>query len=150
MKTVRNVLNQKGYLVWSTGPDMPVLDALKLMAEKDIGALLVLDGGKATGIFSERDYARKVILKGKTSRTTPVKDIMSAPLITARLAQTMEQCMSLMARHRIRHLPVEDGGVVVGMISIGDVVSAIIEDQQNEIQRLEQAAQGSASDLFEV
>ena len=129
--------------MWTVTPDTPVLDALKLMAERDIGALPVLEGEKIVGIFSERDYARKIILKNKASRNTPVKEIMSSSVITVRPQQTVAECMALMARHRIRHLPVVDGNKMTGILSIGDVVQTIIFEQEDALQRLERAAFGN-------
>lgn len=144
MKTVRNILAAKGAQVWSVTPTTPVFEALKLMAEKDIGALVVLQGDKIAGIFTERDYARKIVLLGKASRNTPVSEIMTAPVITVGPKQSALECMALMSRERIRYLPVVEQGQLVGMISIGDVVNAIIADQEDALQRLERAAQGDA------
>ena len=113
------------------------------MAEKDIGALPVLENGKLVGIFTERDYARKVILKDKTSRNTPVRQVMTGPVITVRPNQNMLECMSLMNKHRIRHLPVVEKDQLIGIVSIGDVLQEIISEQQNEIQRLETTVMGT-------
>ena len=137
MTTVKNILKEKGNAVYSTTSVTPVFEALKLMAEKDIGALVVVETGRLVGIFSDRDYARKVILKGKSSRNTLVKEIMTSDVITARLQQTAEECQSLMNRMRIRYLPVLDGQQLVGVISIGDVVRAIINEQEQELEQLE-------------
>ncbi|HSD69231.1 MAG TPA: CBS domain-containing protein [Woeseiaceae bacterium] len=137
MKLVRNVLQSKGSSVVSVSPSTSVLDAIKLMAEKGIGALVVLEGAKLAGIVTERDYARKVILKDKSSHNTPVSEIMSAKVCTAALDDTVDHCMNTMTDKRIRHLPVVSGGKVVGMISIGDLVKAVIADQQEAIEQLE-------------
>ena len=126
MKTVAHVLHGKGRDIWSIPPDASVYDALRLMADKEVGALLVLDSGRLVGIISERDYARKVILKGKSSLDTPVRDIMTAKVICVRPEQTIEECMALMTDKHVRHLPVVVGDEVVGVISIGDLVKAVI------------------------
>lgn len=144
MKLVNQLLQTKGSEVWSVSPDETVLDALELMAEKDIGAVLVLDDEQVAGIMSERDYARKVILQGKASQDTPVREIMSDEVICVRPNQTVRKCMALMTDKRIRHLPVlNDDGGLVGIISIGDVVKAIIEDQKVMINHLEDYITGS-------
>lgn len=137
MQTVQQILNTKGTAVWSIAPDDTVFAALKLMGEKEIGALTVVEHGQLVGIISERDYARKVILKGRTSRDTLVKEIMSTPVITAHFQQTVEECMQVMTEKRIRHLPVLDDGRLVGIISIGDLVKAVIAEQQFLIEQLE-------------
>lgn len=137
MINVRDILQEKGKEIWKVSPDTSVFDALKLMADRNIGALLVLDGKKLAGIFSERDYARKVILKGKASKDTAVREIMTAVVVTVRLAQTVEECMELMTANRIRHLPVVEGDQLAGVISIGDVVKAIISDREFTIKQLE-------------
>ena len=137
MKIVKHILKEKGQRFWSVAPDTLVIDALKLMAEKEVGALLVLDGGKLIGIMSERDYARKVILKGKSSLDTPVREIMTSKLFFIRPAQTVEECMALMTDKHIRHLPVMEGDKVVGVISIGDLVKATIEEKDFLIKQLE-------------
>jgi len=142
MKTVRQLLSEKGNQIWSVSPETPILQALQLMAEKDIGALLVLQGDKIAGIFTERDYARKVILRGKTSKNTPVKEIMTSPVVTAEPKQTVLQCLAMMSRQRIRYLPVVERARLAGVISIGDVVQAIIADQESDIQRLEDIVMG--------
>ena len=123
--------------VLSISPTASVLDAIKLMGEKGIGALIVLDGDALAGIVTERDYARKVILKGRGSHETPVKDIMSADVLTTSADQTVDSCMNMMTDRRIRHLPVVDGDKVTGMVSIGDLVKAIIADQKEAIEQLE-------------
>src|SRR5512134_1756328 len=121
MKTVSQLLQTKGNEVWSIGPDALVIEALKLMAEKGIGALVVLDAGRVVGILSERDYARKVSLQGKSSKTTLVREIMTEKVVYVRPDQTVEDCMALMTNKRIRHLPVLDDNQLAGVISIGDV-----------------------------
>lgn len=142
MKLVKHLLDAKGRDVLSIAPGATVLDAVKLMAEKGVGALVVMEGEQLLGIVSERDYARKVILKGRASDDTPVRDIMSEDLATTSSDSTVQQCMSLVTDRRIRHLPVVDDGRVTGVISIGDLVKAIIEDQQEEIEQLGQYISG--------
>jgi CBS domain-containing protein len=134
---VRQLLHTKGSNVWSTTPATSVYDALKLMSDKNVGALVVIDGERLAGIFSERDYARKVILKGRTSRELSVAEIMTAAVVPVRTAQTIVDCMQRMPGRRIRHLPVLEAGRVVGVISIGDVVKSIISDQKDTINHLE-------------
>lgn len=135
-RTVRQILQSKGHTVWSVAPQTSVYEALQLMAEKDIGALLVLDGEKVAGIFSERDYARKVILRGKSSIDTPVREIMTDEVIYIHPGQTIEECMEIMTEKRVRHLPVFEDGELVGIVSIGDVVKAIISEQELIIEQL--------------
>jgi CBS domain-containing protein len=137
MITVEQMLRHKGQTYWSVPPDAMVIDALRLMAEKDVGALLVLEKGQLVGIISERDYARKVILKGKSSLQTPVREIMTQAVVFVRPGQTVEECMALMTEKRIRHLPVFAAGQVVGVISIGDVVKASIDAKDFMIKQLE-------------
>lgn len=137
MKLIKNLLDAKGRDVASVAPDRSVLDAIMIMAEKGIGALMVMDGGKLAGIVTERDYARKVILKGRSSKETQVSEIMTADVSTATSDDTVKNCMNVMTDQRIRHLPVIDGGEVSGIISIGDLVKAIIADQAQEIEQLE-------------
>ena len=137
MKTVSQLLQGKGGSVLSVTPDTTVFDALKLMSEKNIGALLVMSGGKLDGILSERDYARKVILLGKSSHELVVREIMSEEVVTVTPVQTVDDCMGLMTGRRIRHLPVLDNDTVVGVLSIGDLVKAVIAMQQQTIQELE-------------
>jgi CBS domain-containing protein len=137
MTNVRQLLQAKGNSIWSATPGTLVYDALKLMADKNIGALLVLEGERLAGIFSERDYARKVILKGKTSRELSVSEIMTTDVVSVRPDQTIVDCMELMTERHIRHLPVLDAGRVIGLISIGDVVKNIISDQKDTINHLE-------------
>jgi CBS domain-containing protein len=136
MKLVKHLLDGKGHDVLSIAPDATVLEAIKRMAEKSVGALLVMQGGTLLGIVTERDYARKVILKGRASDDTPVRDIMSTDMATTRSDDNVQHCMNIMTDKRIRHLPVIDNGAVSGIISIGDLVKAIIEDQQQEIEQL--------------
>lgn len=142
MRSVSYLLKSKGHQVWSIAPDKPVYDALKLMAARNIGALLVLEGDRLVGIFSERDYARKVILKGKSSKNIPVKEIMSSEVVYVLPEQTIEDCMALMTDRHIRHLPVLEGKQLVGIISIGDVVGSIIFEQGFEIKQLETGITG--------
>ncbi len=142
MKTVEQVLEEKGREVYTIGPDASVFEALELMAEKGIGALLVLDAGRPAGILSERDYARKVILKGHSSRDTKVCDIMSTELNFARPDQSVEECMAIVTEKRARHLPVLADGEIAGMISIGDLVKAIIAHQQFVIEQMESYING--------
>jgi CBS domain-containing protein len=137
MKTVRDLLDDKGYEIFSLAPDDTVYDAIELMAERGVGALLVLDGAKLVGIVSERDYARKVILQGRRSQDTPVSDIMTTKVICVSQERTVDECMALMTDRRIRHLPVIEGGEVIGVISIGDVVRAVIREKQFLIEQLE-------------
>lgn len=137
MKLVRHILDSKGKEIWHIAPDDSVLDAIKLMAEKKIGALLVMRDGDLSGIVSERDYARKVILKGKSSSETPVGEIMTAEVTVTKPQETVEKCMALMTEKRIRHLPVVENGRVIGVLSIGDLVKAIIAEQQFQIEQLE-------------
>ena len=137
MRTVRQLLEGKTPGVFAIGPESPVLDAIRLMAEKRIGALLVMQAGTLAGIVSERDYARKVVLQGRSSRETPVRDIMTAEVVSVRLDDSVERCMGLVTDRRIRHLPVLENGHVVGVVSIGDLVKAVIEDQQHELDQLQ-------------
>jgi len=138
MKTVGDVLQSKGHDIWSIGPDASVYQAIEKMAEKGIGALLVIDEGRMVGILSERDYTRKVVLQGKASKTTAVKEIMTSEVVTARQDQTVEQCMQIMTERRVRHLPVFKGSQLIGMISIGDVGKAIMTEQQFIIEQLKE------------
>ena len=137
MTTVRQLLKQKGATTLSIHPDATVFDAITKMAESDIGALLVMDGEGLVGIITERHYARNVMLKGKTSPTTAVRDIMERRVVCARPEQTVEQCMALMTDKRVRHLPVLEGQKVTGIVSIGDLVKSIISDQKFIIEQLE-------------
>jgi CBS domain-containing protein len=137
MTTVRDLLNRKGQEIHSVEPEDPVLEAIQLMADRHVGALLVMRAGELIGIVSERDYARKVILMGRSSHETPVWQIMSSPVVTVAPEQTLADCMRLMTERRIRHLPVAAKGSVVGVISIGDLVKAVMEEQQQTIEQLE-------------
>ena len=142
MKLVRNLLDAKGHDVLSIAPEATVLDAVKLMAEKSVGALLVMEGERLVGIVTERDYARKVILKGRASDDTPIRDIMTSEIVTTSSDSNIQVCMNQVTEGRIRHLPVVDDGKVTGIISIGDLVKAIIADQQEEINQLGQYISG--------
>jgi CBS domain-containing protein len=137
MKSVRQLLQAKGRIVHTIAPDARVFDALKLMAEKDVGALVVTEGDQLAGIISERDYARKVILLGKSSQDIPVRDIMTGKVITVGPDQTVEECMAIMTGKRIRHLPVTEGERLVGVLSIGDLVKEVIAEQEQTIRQLE-------------
>jgi len=137
MITVRHLLDRKGRALFSIGPEDPVLEAIRVMADRHVGALLVMRGSELAGIVSERDYARKVVLLGRSSAETPVWQIMSSPAITVSLQSSVQDCMQLMTERRIRHLPVMEGGRVLGMISIGDLVKAVIEEQRQTIEQLE-------------
>jgi CBS domain-containing protein len=137
MKTVKQLLQVKGRTVHAVSPHASVLDAIKLMAEKGIGAVVVLDEGRLAGMLSERDYARKVILHGRSSQDTAVREIMTDKVVTVRPEQTVEDCMALMTEKRIRHLPVVDGGRLAGMLSIGDLVKEVIADREETIKQLE-------------
>ena len=138
MTTLKMLLKDKGHDVWSVHPDDTVLDAIKLLAEKDIGALIVIKDDKPVGIFTERDYARNVYLKGKSSLDTAVRDVMVAPVICVKPVQTVDECMALMTAKRFRHLPIMDGDELVGMVSIGDLVKSVIAEQQFTIEQMEQ------------
>ena len=142
MTSVAHLLHAKGHAVWSIPPDASVYEAISLMADKGVGALLVMEGQRLVGIVSERDYARKVILQGKSSRDTPVREIMTGKVFYVRPEQTVEDCMAVMTAHRIRHLPVLDDGQVRGVVSIGDLVRAVISEQEVRIQQLEQYIMG--------
>lgn len=142
MKLVQHLLESKGGNIISIKPDASVLDAIVLMAEKGIGSLVVMVDSELKGIVTERDYARKVILKGRASDKTPVADIMTSDVITVTSAMTANKCMELMTQIKCRHLPVVDDDELVGMISIGDLVQAIIADQQEEIEQLESYISG--------
>ena len=142
MKRVRDILAVKGRDIWSIGPGASVYDAMKLMADKGIGALLVIEREKVVGIISERDYARKVILQGRSSRTTQVREIMTSRVAYAEPEQNIEECMALMTEMRIRHLPVMESGEICGVISIGDLVKSIIAEQKFIIEQLERYITG--------
>ncbi len=142
MRQVKDLLKSKGNMICSISPESSVFDALQLMSEKDVGALLVLQDNELVGIFSERDYARKVILKGKTAKDTTVKDIMSTKVQYVSPEQTLDECMALMTEKHLRHLPVYKDKELVGVISIGDVIKAIISGQKIEISQLENYIKG--------
>jgi len=148
MKTsypVSSILHQKSSALWSVGPQATVFDAIKLMADKNIGALPVISGGSLVGIFTERDYTRKIALAGKSSKDTQVWEIISKEVLTAAPDETVEECMRLMTEHRIRHLPVIQNRELVGMISIGDLVNWIISAQNAAIEQMEQYIAGGLS-----
>jgi CBS domain-containing protein len=142
MITVKQILDEKGPSVWTISPDIKVIDALKLMSDKGVGALIVMEGDEIVGMISERDYARKIILKGRHSQDTPVRDIMSTHIYGVQFDTTADECMALMTDKRIRHLPVCKDGKLAGIISIGDVVKAIIGQQQVTIENLENYIMG--------
>ncbi len=142
MTNVKMLLKGKGPDVWSVHPDDTVLDAIKMLAEKDIGALIVIEDDKPVGIFTERDYARSVYLKGKSSLDTAVRDVMVAPVICVSPDQTVDECMALMSAKHFRHLPVMEGEKLVGMVSIGDLVKSVIADQQFTIEQMEHYIHG--------
>lgn len=135
--TVRDMLRNKPEGTWSIGPEATVLEALKLLEEKDVGALLVVDGERLIGIFSERDYARKGILRGRASKDTPVRDIMTSKVFYVTPDRSMEECLALMTEKRIRHLPVLEGAKILGVVSIGDAAKAMIADLEFAVQSLE-------------
>ena len=142
MRQVRHLLEGKGNQVHSIGPDDPVLEAVQVMADKVIGALLVMRGEELVGIVSERDYARKVILHGRSSAETPVWQIMTSPVLTVGPGQSVEDCMRLCTDRRVRHLPVVEDGRVVGVVSIGDLVKAVIDEQAEELAQLQRYIAG--------
>jgi len=142
MVSVRQLLSRKGAEVWSIDAEEPVLEAIQMMADRRVGALPVTRNGELIGVVSERDYARKVILLGRSSAETPVWQIMSSPVITVAPAEDVRKCMQLMTDKRIRHLPVVEGGRMIGVISIGDLVRAVIEDQEQTIEQLERFIAG--------
>ena len=137
MNNLKQLIAAKGSHVYSIAPDAKVIEALQLMAQKDVGALLVMEGDKLVGIISERDYARKVILHGRSSQDAPVREIMTSEVITVDPARTVEECMTLVTQKRIRHLPVTEGGRLIGVVSIGDLVKAVIAEQEQTIKQLE-------------
>jgi len=137
MTTVKHLLEGKGSQIYSVEPEDPVREAIEVMADKHVGALLVMRGAELLGIVSERDYARKVILLGRSAEETPVWQIMSSPVLTVSPQDTVSHCMQLVTERRVRHLPVVSEGLVVGVISIGDLVKAVIEEQQQQIESLE-------------
>ena len=138
MATASQLLKQKDRGIYSVSPDAPVLEAIREMAEHGVGALLVMMGNKLVGVLSERDYARKVILMGRSSSETKVSQIMSSPVLTVRPDQSVNECMRLMTDNRVRHLPVQEGERVIGVLSIGDLVRAVVEEQAKTIEQLEQ------------
>lgn len=142
MRTVRQLLEGKPAEVISIGPDAAVIDAVRTMAERGIGALLVMEGPRLAGILSERDYARKIVLQGRSSRETPVRDIMTAEVVTVAPEHSCAHCMQVVTERRIRHLPVVEDGEVVGILSIGDLVRAVIEQQQHELEQLQRYIAG--------
>jgi CBS domain-containing protein len=142
MKLVKHLLDNKGRHIISVAPDASVFDAIKLMAEKAVGSLVVMEDDELFGIITERDYARKVIIKGRSSETTTVAEIMTVDVLTASSSESVKGCMEVMTEKKIRHLPVVEDNRVIGMISIGDLVEAIIADQQEEIEQLEQYISG--------
>ena len=137
MRTVRQLLESKPVEIHAVPPDAPVIEAIRLMAEHHVGALLVMDSGRLAGILSERDYARKVVLQGRSSKDTPVRDIMTERVITVGPGDSADHCMQVVTDHRIRHLPVIDGDAVLGVVSIGDLVRAVIEEQRLELDHLQ-------------
>lgn len=137
MLTAESLLRRKSGVLYVIDPDEPVLEAIQLMADRSIGAVLVMRGNELVGIVSERDYARKVVLLGRSSSDTPVWQIMSSPVVTVPPSESIDDCMRIMTERRIRHLPVTDGGRVVGMLSIGDLVKAVIDEQRRTIEELE-------------
>ncbi len=137
MTTVKQMLDSKGYDVWTIEPDQTVFEAISLMVEKEVGALVVVKDNRVVGIVSERDYMRNVILRGRSSRNTPVENIMSTHVIGTNLERSAEECMAIISEKRIRHLPVMDGNRLIGIISIGDLVKSIIDQQQFMIEQLE-------------
>ncbi len=142
MKLIKHLLDRKGRHIISVKPEDSVLDAIRLMAEKGIGSLVVMKDQELLGIMSERDYARKVIIKGRSSESTAVSEIMTVNVFTTSSSETVNDCMSVMTEKKIRHLPVVEDNAVIGMISIGDLVEAIIADQQEEIEQLEHYISG--------
>lgn len=142
MKRVKDILDVKGREIYSIEPDASVYDAMKLMADKEIGSLVVMEGTKLVGLISERDYARKVILMGRSSKSTQVREIMTTRVVYAQPDQNIEECMALVTEKRVRHLPVIDEGRLVGVISIGDLVKSIISEQKFIIEQLERYIRG--------
>ena len=142
MESISQLLDLKGHNVWSVAPQDQVFEAIRIMAEKGVGALLVIDNDRLAGIVSERDYARKVILVGKSSKSTHVEEIMTVDPVTVTPHQSVDECLSIMTNRRFRHLPVLDGNDVVGVLSLGDLVKSIIDDQKHQIDSLEQYIAG--------
>ena len=142
MTTIRQLLREKGHKIYSVGPDSTVYDAILMMADENIGSLLVMEGGKIVGIITERHYARNVVLKGRTSPTTRVRDIMESDVLYVQPDQSVEECMAIMTDKRVRHLPVIEQGKEIGLVSIGDLVKSIISDQKFTIEQLEHFIRG--------
>jgi CBS domain-containing protein len=136
MTTVQQLLDQKGHTVWSVGPEDSVFDAIKLMADRELGSVLVVEDGRLVGIFTERHYARNVFLQGRASPTTPVGDVMARRVVCARPQQTVDECMAVMTEKRVRHLPVLQRKKLVGLVSIGDLIKSKIADQEFTIEQL--------------
>jgi CBS domain-containing protein len=137
MIRMKDILASKGHEIWSIGPEKTVFEALELMSDKEIGALLVMEGDKVKGLFSERDHARKIVLKGRSSKETNICEVMTSRVICSSLDHSADECMALMTEKRVRHLPIVENDKVVGLISIGDIVKAVISDQQFTIEVLE-------------
>jgi CBS domain-containing protein len=142
MRLVKHLLEGKGSAIYAIEPEKPVLEAIREMADKYVGALLVMQGGQLVGIVSERDYARKVILLGRSSAQTPVREIMSSPVVTVAPGDSVNHCMKLMTDKRMRHLPVVENAKVIGMLSIGDLVKAVIDDQAEQLEHLQRYIAG--------
>lgn len=142
MHTIRQIISDKGTDIWSVDSSQTVYEAVRYMAERGVGAVPVIDDGQLQGMFSERDYARKVILEGKASRDTLVRDVMTSPVITIAPNALAEEGLALMTRKRIRHLPVMEKGQLIGLVSIGDLVNVVIGDQQHLIEQLERYVTG--------
>jgi CBS domain-containing protein len=143
MRTIRDILQEKGFDVYAITPDSTVYQALQLMSEKNVGALMVMTGDTVEGLISERDYARKIVLKGRFSRDVPVREIMSPEIVAIGPEEDVERCMTLMTHKRMRHLPVFENGRLIGLISIGDIVKAIIEHKEETIRQLEKYIKGA-------
>ena len=142
MRTVNDILQEKGAEVYSISPDAKVYDALQMMADKNVGALMVIENDTTMGLVSERDYARKIVLKGKLSRDVPVRDIMTTEMVCVHPNEDVERCMELMTNKRVRHLPVFDGDRLMGLVSIGDIVNTIIRHKEEIIEQLENYIMG--------
>ena len=142
MTMIRQLLREKGHKIYSVGPDSTVYDAIRMMADENIGSLLVMEGGKIVGIITERHYARNVVLKGRTSPATRVRDIMESDVLYVQPDQSVEECMAIMTDKRVRHLPVIEQGKEIGLVSIGDLVKSIISDQKFTIEQLEHFIRG--------